>query len=152
MKKLLFQVVIILFISISIHSQSYKYAWLSDTHIGAPGAGNDLQNVVDDINERNGLSFVVVTGDIAEKGRDDELDSAKQILDELKIPYLIIPGNHDTKWSESGLTKFTDLWHDDKFSYEINHQKHIGLRSGIPWRGGGGHIDPQDLQWLADEN
>ncbi len=151
MKKLLFHLVIILFISISVYSQNYDYAWLTDTHIGAPGAEIDLKNVVNDINERNNLSFVVVTGDIAEKGRDDELDSAKQILDELKIPYLIIPGNHDTKWSESGLTKFTDLWHDDKFSYEINHQKHIGLRSGIPWRGGGGHIDPQDLQWLAKE-
>ena len=125
MKKLFFHIIIILFISISIHSQSYKYAWLSDTHIGAPGAENDLQNVVDDINGRDNLSFAIVTGDIAEKGRDDELDSAKQILDELKIPYLIIPGNHDTKWSESGLTKFTELWHDDKFSYEINHQKHI---------------------------
>ena len=151
MKKIFIHIVLILFISFSSYSQSYKYAWLSDVHIGSPNADIDLQNVVDDINDRDGLTFVVVTGDIAEKGRDDELDTAKQILDELKIPYLIIPGNHDTKWSESGLTKFVDLWKDDKFSYEINHQNHIGLRSGIPWRGGGGHIDPQDLQWLTNE-
>ena len=151
MKRLILHISIIIFISISSYSQTYKYAWLTDVHIGAPNAKIDLQNVVDDINERDNLSFAVVTGDIAEKGRNDELDTAKIILDELKIPYLIIPGNHDTKWSESGLTKFVELWKDDKFSYEINHQKHIGLRSGIPWRGGGGHIDPQDLKWLENE-
>ncbi len=151
MKNFVLPIILFLLINFFGNAQNYKYAWLSDIHIGAPQADFDLQNVVNNINERDSLAFVIATGDIAEKGRNEELETAKNILGELNIPYLIIPGNHDTKWSESGLTKFKDLWDDDKFSYEINGQKHIGLRSGIPWRGGGGHIDPEDLLWLQNE-
>ncbi len=148
MKKLLFSFFLpIIFIS-SGFTQSYKYGWISDIHIGAPGAESDLENVVDDINNRKDISFVVVTGDIAEKGRNEELETAKTILDSLKVPYHIIPGNHDTKWSESGCTKFKELWKDDKFDFQYDGVEHIGMNSGIPWRGAGGHFAVEDLPWL----
>ncbi|MBZ0200105.1 MAG: PQQ-binding-like beta-propeller repeat protein, partial [Ignavibacteriaceae bacterium] len=67
------------------------------------------------------------------------------------IPYHIIPGNHDTKWSESGCTKFAELWGDDKFFFEQNGTIHVGLNSGVYWRGGGGHVSPEDLNWLVEK-
>jgi len=130
------------------YAQNYKYAWITDLHIGAPGADNDLSLVVKDINKHDNINFVIATGDITEKGRNSELELAKQILDSLKIPYYIIPGNHDTKWSESGCTKFTELWGDDKFHFDFQNVKHIGINSGIPWRGGGGHVSVESLHWL----
>ncbi len=148
MKKLLFAVCLLLIFISSSFSQSYKYGWISDIHIGAPGAVSDLENVVHNINNRKDISFVVVTGDIAEKGRNDELETAKSILDSLKVAYHIIPGNHDTKWSESGCTKFKELWKDDKFDFQFDGVEHIGMNSGIPWRGGGGHFAVEDFPWL----
>jgi len=132
----------------SLAQNYYKFAWLSDLHIGAPKADEDLLNVVNDINNRKETDLVIVTGDIAEKGRSQELEYSQQILDQLKIPYFIIPGNHDTKWSESGCNMFKELWGDDKFAYEYRGVTHIGMNSGVPWRGGGGHIAREELPWL----
>lgn len=140
---------LLLFTSL-LYSQDFKYGWLSDIHIGAPKADEDLEAVVDDINLRPEIKFVVATGDIAEKGMNQELETAKKILDKLNVPYFVLPGNHDTKWSESGLTKFADLWEDDKFVYQLEGTSHIGMKSGVAWRGGGGHFAIDDIQWLED--
>ena len=51
------------------------------------------------INSMNDIAFVVLTGDITELGTDAEIKLAKDILSELKVPYYIIAGNHDTGWS-----------------------------------------------------
>lgn len=135
---------------IFLYAQDYNYAWITDLHIGAPNADNDLRSVINDINKRTDLKFVVATGDITEKGRNSELEQAKEILDGLKTTYYIIPGNHDTKWSESGCTKLKELWGDDKFSFDFKSTRHIGINSGIPWRGGGGHVSVEDLDWLKN--
>lgn len=149
MKKIL-TIFFSLIVSVTSFCQNYKYAWITDIHIGAPGADDDLRLVVNDINKHNDIKFAVATGDITEKGRNSELELAKHILDSLKITYYIIPGNHDTKWSESGCTKFTELWGDDKFQFDFQNVKHIGINSGIPWRGGGGHVSVEDLTWLKN--
>lgn len=149
MKKIFIVFLFYLF-AVVTYSQNYKYAWISDLHIGAPQADSDLRMVVNDINKRADIKFVVATGDIAEKGENPELELAKQILDSLRVSYQIIPGNHDTKWSESGCTKFKELWLDDKFQFEFQNVLHIGLNSGIPWRGGGGHISVEQIAWLKN--
>lgn len=149
MKKFSFLIIVFLF-GIFGFAQNYKYALLTDIHIGAPGADNDLRLVVSDINKREGLKFVIITGDVTEKGRASELVQAKEILDELKLNYFIIPGNHDTKWSDNGCTKFLELWGDDKFIFDFQNIKHVGVNSGIPWRGGGGHVSVEQLNWLKN--
>lgn len=126
-----------------------KIAWLSDAHIGFPTGAEDLRSVVRDINAQQGaVRAVVLSGDITEKGKNEELQLAKQILDSLALPYLIVPGNHDTKWSESGTMMFRRLFGDDKVVKDIGGYRFIGMNSGIPMRGGGGHFAPQDLRWL----
>lgn len=139
---------IVLAFSISTAVAQFRFAWLSDTHIGFPTGAENLRAVVRDINRQNDVKFVVISGDITEKGKNDELKLAEQILDSVAVPYLIVPGNHDTKWSESGCTMFSSLFGDDKFVYAFKDYKIIGMNSGIPLRGGGGHFAPQDVAWL----
>ncbi|MCX6152006.1 MAG: PQQ-binding-like beta-propeller repeat protein [Ignavibacteriales bacterium] len=148
MKKIISTFYILFLLSIQLFAQSFKFGWITDLHIGYPKADFDLITIVRDINKRTDLKFVIATGDISEKGRNEELELAKKILDSLKVKYYIVPGNHDTKWSESACTKFTDLWKEDKFEFDFENIKFIGLCSGIPWRGGGGHISAEDLLWL----
>ncbi len=144
------KVLLFLCLSISIFAQDYKWAWITDIHIGYTGADSLLDSVVTVINSMDDVAFTIATGDIAEKGRNSELETAAKILSKLEKPYYIIPGNHDTKWSESGLTKFIDLWEDNKFEFDYKGARFVGLNSGIPWRGGGGHVAPEDLKWLKD--
>ncbi len=138
--------IIMLFICSNLFSQII-FGWISDTHIGSPGAEEDLLKVVNVINKQNVL-FTIISGDIAEKGSDKELISAKKIFEKLNRPYFIIPGNHDTKWSESGCTKFSQIFGDNRFFFLYNDYCFIGINSGIPLRGGGGHIAPEDIEWL----
>ncbi|MBN1300339.1 MAG: PQQ-binding-like beta-propeller repeat protein [Melioribacteraceae bacterium] len=150
MKKLKY-IILLLVITGTVYSQPYRYAWITDMHVGFPGAEKELDSVVSSVNKMKNIKFLIATGDISEKGKSSELETAKSILDKLKIPYFIIPGNHDTKWSESGSFTFKKLWDDDKFYFVANGDIYIGLNSGIPWQGGGGHIKPEDLRWLEEQ-
>ena len=148
MKKLI--LLYLLLFSISVFSQE-KFAWITDTHIGFDGADDELREVVRLINSFEEIKFVVATGDITEKGLDSELEKANSILSQLNKPLFIVPGNHDTKWSESGCTKFRELWDDDKFIHTSGNTIYIGMNSAITLKGGGGHFTPGDLRWLKDE-
>lgn len=125
-----------------------RFAWLSDTHVGSDRGADDLRAAVADINTAKGLSFVLVTGDVTEIGSFEELRQAKSILDGLRLPYHIIPGNHDTKWSESGATDFPRLWGSDRFVFASGGFRFIGLAQGPVMRMGDGHWAPQDVRWL----
>ncbi len=134
--------------SASAQPESFRFAFLSDTHIGSSTAAEDLQATVRDINSLTGLSFVVVSGDVTEYGSLAQLRQAREILEELKIPYHVIPGNHDTKWSESGATDFVRLWGKDRFAVEHGGIRFIGMHQGPLMKMGDGHWAPQDVRWL----
>ncbi len=103
-----------------------KFAWLTDTHVGARTGEEDLRIVVEDINKQSNIDFVIVSGDVSEMDVGDNLQIAKQILDSLKRPYHIISGNHDTKWSFSGGGHFEALWDSDRFNFEVGEFRFIG--------------------------
>lgn len=129
-------------------SQEFSFAILTDTHIGYNNSHDELDSLVNLINSDNSISFTLHTGDITEKGKNSELEKAAEILSKLNNDCFVIPGNHDTKWSESGTLKIFELWKDNKFFFEKNGYLFIGLNSGILWRGGGGHIATEDINWI----
>jgi outer membrane protein assembly factor BamB/predicted phosphodiesterase len=147
MKKILSILVILELTSITFSQSEIKFSWLTDIHVGYPTAAEDLQRSVDDINSLDSIAFIIVSGDITATGTLEELTLAKQILDQLKKPYYIIPGNHDTKWSESGCTDFLKLWGKDRFVFEYNKFLFIGLHQGPRMRMADGHWAPEDLRW-----
>jgi outer membrane protein assembly factor BamB/predicted phosphodiesterase len=142
--------IIFLFVVPTVFAQDsqIRFAWLSDTHVGSPTGASDLREAVRDINAIDRIDFVILSGDITEMGSNSELELAKTILDSLSKPYYIIPGNHDTKWSESGCTKFPELFGNDKFVFEYQGYRFIGLHQGPLMRMGDGHFAPEDLRWL----
>ncbi len=125
-----------------------RFAWLSDTHVGSSTGAEDLSLAMHDINRMNDIDFTLISGDITETGDDSSLELAKAILDSLRKPYYIVPGNHDTKWSGSGATKFPKLWGSDRFVFEFGGFRFIGLHEGPLMRMGDGHFSPEDLRWL----
>lgn len=131
----------------------FRFAFLSDTHIGSPngGAEEDLRRTVTDINQMTDIAFVVITGDITELGTDAEIKLAKEILSELKVPYYIIPGNHDSGWSESGGVTFGKVFGYDKFVFEFNGITFLGCASGPFVRMSDGHIPRDAVVWLDKE-
>ncbi|GGK56005.1 PQQ-binding-like beta-propeller repeat protein [Rufibacter glacialis] len=134
----------------TVAAQSFKFAFVTDTHIGSAtgGAEEDLERTIADINSQPGIDFVLLTGDITEMGTDEELKKAKQIISQLKVPYYIVPGNHDTGWSESGGVSFIREFGSDKFVFEHKGLKFIGCASGPYVRMSDGHIPRDATVWL----
>jgi predicted phosphodiesterase len=131
----------------------FRFAFISDTHIGSPGGGaeEDLRRTVADINSMQDIAFVVLTGDITELGKREELEMAKHLLDSLRIRYYIIPGNHDTGWSGSGGLDFSKVFGDDKFHFLHNGIHFIGCASGPYVRMSDGHVPRNHINWLTKE-
>jgi 3',5'-cyclic AMP phosphodiesterase CpdA len=80
-------------------------AQLTDTHITVPKNEigdcyvklEALRNCVSAINKLNTAPDVVIhTGDLVHNGSDEEYRLTKSIMDELRVPYFITPGNRDT--------------------------------------------------------
>jgi outer membrane protein assembly factor BamB/Icc-related predicted phosphoesterase len=129
-------------------TKTFRFVWLSDTHVGSSTGAADLGNSVRAINTMADVAFVLLSGDITEMGFDEQLDLAKAILDSLKKPYYVIPGNHDTKWSPSGCTKFTSLWGKDRSVFDYGGYRFLGMHEGPIMKMGDGHFPPEDLRWL----
>ncbi|HEY0679090.1 MAG TPA: PQQ-binding-like beta-propeller repeat protein [Chitinophagaceae bacterium] len=153
MKRLLLFILISCFVfNTEAQIKSFRFAFISDTHIGSPNgsAEEDLRRTVRDINQMNDIAFVVITGDITELGTYEELRVAKQILDSLDVPYYIIPGNHDTGWSESGGFGFQQTFGNDKFQFDYNGVRFLGCASGPYVRMSDGHVPRDAVIWLEN--
>lgn len=123
--------------------QETRFAVIADTHVGAGKAASELEAIVARINGLPGIAFVVIAGDITEKGGPAEFVEARKILDKLAAPYYALPGNHDSHWIGYGLAGFRDTWPEDKFVFQKNKTFFIGIHG---WDMG--NVSPQDLEWL----
>jgi len=129
-------------------AQTFKYAFVTDTHVGTSTGEEDLRRTVQDINRQNDLDFILVTGDVTEMGTKLEIKLAKEILSALKKPWYVIPGNHDTGWSESGGVDFIRAFGDDKFTFDHKGYRFIACASGPYVRMSDGHIPRDASVWL----
>ncbi len=130
------------------HSGTFLFALVTDTHIGGAGADEDLRRTVEDINTIDSLAFVIISGDVTEFGSDGELLLAKEILGGLRKPWYIIPGNHDTKWSESGANSFRRIFGAEAFAFRHDGWLFLGTNSGPNMRMGPGQIPRENIVWL----
>ena len=126
----------------------FRFAWLSDTFVGSPTGAADLRAAVRDINSLAGFNFVIISGNVTQSGSHDEFILAKSILDGLRQPCHVIPGNRDCQWSESGATEFGRIWGSDRFVFDAGGFCFIGMPQGPLMKRGDGHFAPQDVRWL----
>jgi predicted MPP superfamily phosphohydrolase len=130
------------------YSHPFSFAHVTDTHVGGSTGAEDLARTVADINSLPDIDFVLVTGDITEFGSGEELRTAKSILDRLQKPYYMVPGNHDSKWSESGCNDFVRIFGSETFHFEKNGIIFIGTASGPNMRMGPGLVPREQLLFL----
>jgi outer membrane protein assembly factor BamB/predicted phosphohydrolase len=125
-----------------------RFAFLTDLHISPMGESSEqLALLVQEVNAGD-FDLVVIAGDLSNQGSCDELTNVKTILDELTIPYLVIPGNHETNWSESAGQGFRRLWNDDRFFFQKENFLLAGINTGPFMRMGDGHVKQEDINWL----
>lgn len=131
-------------------SEPFAFAFISDTHINSTKErpSEDLMRTVRDINQNSDIEFVVITGDITEFGSDEELEEAYRIFNRLEKPWHIVPGNHDTNWSESGTNSFGSIFGWERFAFTSHGMLFIGCGSGPNMRMAPGLVPREDIVWL----
>ncbi|MGV8135099.1 MAG: PQQ-binding-like beta-propeller repeat protein [Mangrovibacterium sp.] len=129
-------------------AQTLRFAHITDTHIGSSLADEDLLRTVGDINARSDISFVILSGDVTEFGSDEELLKAKQIMDQLNKPWYVLPGNHDSKWSESGNNSFVRIFGAEEFAFKNGGFLFIGTASGPNMRMAPGLVPREQVVFL----
>ncbi len=129
-------------------AQSFKFAHVTDTHVGGATGAEDLRRTVKDLNTLKDIDFVILSGDITEFGADQELKLAKRILDSLQLPWYVIPGNHDGNWSENGANTFRTVFGGETFFFKHKGYQFIGTNSGPNMRMSPGQIPRENLVWM----
>lgn len=98
----------------------YKVALLSDPQM-YPGA---FENVIERINDRDDISFILLTGDLAETGIKAEFEWTCKAMSKSNKPIFAVVGNHDA------LSFGEDIWLDTfgalDYSFTYQNSKFIG--------------------------
>lgn len=147
MKKLLYSAVMAGLMVFGASAQ--RVAVLSDVHVTLGNANERaLREAVREINGSD-FDFVVMNGDLTNEGSDAELANVKAILDSIRHPLYVLPGNHETTWSQSAAHTFPRLWGNDRFYTNIGDSLLVvGIACGPYMKMGDGHIKQEDLHWL----
>jgi len=126
---------------------------VSDLHIGQ----RDTSLPVDALRvlaARIEPDLVLATGDLANRGRREQLERAAEILGSLELPLLAVPGNHDQPYAvPARFTRTLDEW-ERVFGtaepiFESSDLVVVGLSSVRPWRQQGGALAPDALERAA---
>jgi outer membrane protein assembly factor BamB/predicted MPP superfamily phosphohydrolase len=147
-KKNFFGIALIFSLNILYAQTEFKFAHVSDTHIGSNNAEEDLRRTVQNINNDSTLKFVILSGDITDFGTDSEFNLAKKILDSLNKPWYIIPGNHDANWSESGTNSFKKIFGAETFKFKYGGYLFLGTVCGPNMRMSPGQVSRENIVWL----
>ena len=108
----------------------FSFAWISDTHLYPKEVNTRfVDKVVRAAKEVQEMQppadFLIFGGDIAQLGRGNELDLGNQILQEVKIKKVFIPGEHD--WYFDMGEKWRSLFGDPNWTFDHKGVRFIGL-------------------------
>jgi 3',5'-cyclic AMP phosphodiesterase CpdA len=156
--------------------QPFKFAWISDTHLYPKSLNTRfVEKVVRAAKEVQAMSppadFMIFGGDLAQLGKIEELELGNEILKEVKVRKVFIPGEHDwyldmgKKWGElfgpanwtfdhkgvrfiglDTVSRAPDYWSMKKMSPE-ERMAHMSVLDGTvagPWAG----VGRDQLDWL----
>jgi 3',5'-cyclic AMP phosphodiesterase CpdA len=116
----------------------FSVALLSDTHYHF----DNLRDAVKDINARNDIAFIIVTGDISENGLQKEFELFHRIMAGSNRPYLTVIGNHD--YLSNGAEVYRQIFGPFNYSFTFHHVKFV-MWDNVLWESN----KYPDWEWLV---
>lgn len=104
------------------------------------GTPKDLQRVVDAINRRDDVKFILVLGDLTDYGLLHEYVWAGEALKRSRVPFLTVVGNHDA--IAHGKTIYREMF--GAFDYTFDY---AGLKF-VMWNNNQYEFGETDFTWL----
>lgn len=103
--------------------RSFRFAMISDTQ----RRYDETRDMVNDINRRGDIDFVVHGGDMADFGETKEFMWARDFLNELTMPYVCLLGNHDCLGT--GFDVYLHIFGDDNFAFTAGNVRFVCLNT-----------------------
>lgn len=126
---------------------------VSDLHVGTheeQGVEHALKRLVEQLEPQ----LVVASGDLAHRGRPQELRRAAELLRSLGPQVLAVPGNHDLPYVPSRFTRpwaeFEQIWETTEPTVSAPGVHVVGLNSARPFRHQGGALSQAQLECAAE--
>jgi 3',5'-cyclic-AMP phosphodiesterase len=117
-------------IEVAHAQEAFKFAWISDTHLYPKNVNTRfVDKTVRAVKEVQAMSpaadFLIFGGDLAQLGDPVELDLGNDILKEVKIKKVFIPGEHD--WYLDMGKKWESLFGKQPWSFDHKGVRLVGL-------------------------
>ena len=108
----------------------FKFAWISDTHLYPKSLNTRfVDKTVRAATEVQAMTppadFLIFGGDLAQLGKIEELELGNEILKEVNIRKVFIPGEHD--WYLDMGKKYRELFGEPSWSFDHKGVRFIGL-------------------------
>ncbi len=100
-----------------------RFAQISDTQRWY----DETRAMVADINARTDIDFVVHCGDISDFGVTKEFELQRDILQKLRVPYVVLLGNHDCLGT--GADTYRYLFGDPNFSFTAGNTQFLCINT-----------------------
>jgi len=108
----------------------FKFCWISDTHLYPKSVNTRfVDKTIRAAQDVQAMSppadFLIFGGDIAQLGRAEELELGNEILKEVKIKKVFIPGEHD--WYYDLGKKWQELFGKRSWTFDHKGVRFVGL-------------------------
>lgn len=117
----------------------FSFALITDIQ----GAYDHLRDAVGHVEKKSGLEFVIVGGDITNYGVQKEYLWTYGLLNDIKVPFLSVIGNHDAL--ANGPALFENLYGPLNFTFQYRGTRFILFNDNV-W--GFSAVVP-DFEWLT---
>ena len=126
---------------------------VSDLHAGTHEE-REVERALARLVERLDPQLIVASGDLAHRGRLDQLERAAELLRSLGPPVLAVPGNHDLPYTPARFvrpwTAFERVWETTEPTASAPDLHVVGLNSARPFRHQGGALSRAQLEHAAE--
>ncbi len=131
-----------------------SWVHVGDLHMRAAGDGNDLdlQAIVEEVNAvfAGAISFVFLPGDNADHGDLPAYKVVRKALDQLKVPWCAIVGDHDVE--EKSFDNFrASLAEQTHYAFTVGGIRFLALNAFDLPEPPSFAVLPEQLRWLEDQ-
>lgn len=133
-----------------VHSKPINFGVITEPLIDSKNSETNLKLIVENINDRNDLDFVIVFGNISTDGSYAKLNSADNILSKIKIPYYVAPGSNDISSAINGGIDYFQTIGGDGFSFNYANTIFISINPSLPFNTELKRFSINENRWVND--
>lgn len=148
--RILIFIMLLIIAPVITNAQQTNFAVIADPLIGTQNSETNLKSVVDNINSRADLDFVIIFGSISSDGSFSKLNTADNILSKLKIPYYVSPGINDISNSVNGGIDYFQTIGGDGFSFNYATTIFMSINPSLPFNTDLKRFSINENRWVND--